>query len=122
MKIDPTCGYFHDEKEDEYSPYPGECEECYRFDICMLDLLKEEKKMADAKKCDVCGALYEDYTLHVPEWLRLRNKDVNIINLSKTKYHCYEETKSIELCPKCMKGILDFLDREHEAGEIFKRV
>lgn len=31
MKICPDCGYFNEEKYDEYSPYPGECEDCYRY-------------------------------------------------------------------------------------------
>lgn len=35
MKIDEECGYFNEEKYDEYSPYPGECEDCYRYEICL---------------------------------------------------------------------------------------
>lgn len=45
MMIDPNCGYFNEERDDEYAPPYGECEECYRYDICLrattLDLMKE---------------------------------------------------------------------------------
>ena len=35
MKIYEDCGYFNEEKYDEYSPYPEECEDCYRYEICL---------------------------------------------------------------------------------------
>lgn len=47
MKICPDCGYFNEEKYDEYSPYPGECEDCYRYEIC-LDAARKENKMINA--------------------------------------------------------------------------
>lgn len=34
MMLYPNCGYFNEEKDDEYAPPYGECEECYRYDIC----------------------------------------------------------------------------------------
>ena len=34
MILCPECGYYNEEKYDEYSPYPLECENCYRYDIC----------------------------------------------------------------------------------------
>jgi len=43
MKIHPDCGYFNEEKYDEYSPYPGECEDCYRYDVCLEVEIKEKK-------------------------------------------------------------------------------
>lgn len=45
MKIYPDCGYFNEEKYDEYSPYPGECEDCYRCEICMETERKAQKKI-----------------------------------------------------------------------------
>ena len=43
--IDPNCGYFNEERDDEYAPPYGECEECYRYDICKrakaLELISE---------------------------------------------------------------------------------
>ena len=35
MMLDPNCGYFNEERDDEYAPPYGECEECYRYDICL---------------------------------------------------------------------------------------
>lgn len=31
----PDCDYFDDKRDDDFSPYPGECEDCYRYEICM---------------------------------------------------------------------------------------
>ena len=42
MILCPECGYYNEEKYDEYSPYPLECENCYRYDIC--------RKCADDEK------------------------------------------------------------------------
>ena len=49
MKICPDCGYFNEEKHDEYSPYPGECEDCYRYEVC-LNADKEESDMTPKEK------------------------------------------------------------------------
>lgn len=29
--LSKDCGYYNEEINDEYSPYPGECEDCYRY-------------------------------------------------------------------------------------------
>ena len=34
-KIDPDCGYFNEEQDSEYAPITGECESCYRYEICL---------------------------------------------------------------------------------------
>lgn len=44
MKIYPDCGYFNEEKYDEYFSYPGECEDCYRYEICMETKRKKAQK------------------------------------------------------------------------------
>lgn len=44
MKIYPDCGYFNEEKYDEYSPYPGECEDCYRYETYMETKRKKSTK------------------------------------------------------------------------------
>lgn len=51
MKICPDCGYFNEEKYDEYSPYPGECEDCYRYEICLDAARKESKMIVDDIWC-----------------------------------------------------------------------
>lgn len=48
MKLFPDCGYFNEEKHDEYSPYPRECEDCYRYDICLKAYKnRKEKRMVN---------------------------------------------------------------------------
>ena len=42
MMLEPNCGYFNEEKDDEYAPPYGECEECYRYDICRRAKTLEE--------------------------------------------------------------------------------
>ena len=34
MIFSTDCDYYGDKRDDEYSPYPGECEDCYRYEIC----------------------------------------------------------------------------------------
>lgn len=42
MMLEPKCGYFNEERSDEYAPPPyGECEECYRYDICKKVKIQE---------------------------------------------------------------------------------
>src|SRR5574344_2825997 len=42
MMISPYCGFFKEERDDEYAPPYGECEECYRYDICRRAKTLEE--------------------------------------------------------------------------------
>ena len=35
MILYPDCDYFYELIDDEYSPYPDECEDCYRYEICL---------------------------------------------------------------------------------------
>lgn len=58
MKICPDCGYFNEEKHDEYSPYPGECEDCYRYEVC-LNADKEESDMTPKEK--------DEYIIDIPK-------------------------------------------------------
>lgn len=34
MKFYNDCGYFNEEQDDEFAPQDGECEFCYRYEIC----------------------------------------------------------------------------------------
>lgn len=43
MILCPDCGYFNEEIDDEYAP-DGECEDCYRYDICLKATYGEEGK------------------------------------------------------------------------------
>ena len=42
MMLYPECGYFNEERNDEYAPSYGECEYCYRYDICRRAKTSEE--------------------------------------------------------------------------------
>lgn len=33
-KLYPDCDYFNDERDSEFAPKDGECESCYRYEIC----------------------------------------------------------------------------------------
>ena len=52
MMLDPNCGYFNEEKDDEYAPPHGECEECYRYDICRRAKTLEELLSGKMVKLD----------------------------------------------------------------------
>ena len=41
MILYPDCGYFNEERNDEYAPSYGMCEECYRYDICKKAKIQE---------------------------------------------------------------------------------
>ena len=63
--------------------------------------------MADAKKCDRCGTLYED---HKQEYF--------ITHLEYTgklpPFHPYEAIPRKDLCPKCYQELLEFLNVKKE--------
>ena len=35
MILCPDCDYYNEYRDDEFSPYPDECEVCYRYEICL---------------------------------------------------------------------------------------
>ena len=61
MMLYPNCGYFNEEKDDEYAPPYGQCEECYRFEICLNAKTLEEsdrtKGMKSKKSSDILLSL-----------------------------------------------------------------
>ena len=42
MILEPKCDYFNEKRNDEYAPLYGECEECYKYDICRRAKTLEE--------------------------------------------------------------------------------
>jgi|GEM_PF-5428226 len=44
MILYTDCDYFNELIDDEFSPYPSECEFCYRFKICKKCYDKENLK------------------------------------------------------------------------------
>ena len=41
MILYPDCDYFNEERDNQYAPLYGECEECYRYDICKKAKIQE---------------------------------------------------------------------------------
>lgn len=54
MMLNPDCGYFNEEKDDEYAPPYGECEECYRYDICRKATIMEALAACSEYCCGEC--------------------------------------------------------------------
>ena len=67
--------------------------------------------MAIAKKCDICGKLYEQYNVKgeskKPNGFHLLSID------SSGKYFGYDTT---DCCPDCMESILQHIERLKGAG------
>lgn len=72
--------------------------------------------MANAKKCDVCGGLYEEYN-NKPAQLRQPNC-ISIYN-NIGILHGVDTPRSnfMELCPTCMKAIHNCLTERTKGGE-----
>ena len=41
MTLYPDCDYFNEERDNQYAPLYGECEECYRYNICKKAKIQE---------------------------------------------------------------------------------
>lgn len=50
MKLYPDCDYFHDKRDDSFAPSNGECEFCYRYNICKIAYDKERKEYNGSSK------------------------------------------------------------------------
>lgn len=71
--------------------------------------------MAVARKCDICGVLYEFYVDD--------NDDTfNTISLTDTsEYGNVLYSKDLDVCPSCMEAINELFKRRREASEFAKR-
>ena len=67
--------------------------------------------MAIAKKCDICGKLYEVYNNKAgddPNGLKFLNITAN--------REFYNSSELIDCCPDCMKSILQLIQRLKRGG------
>ena len=42
MRLYPDCDYFGDKRDDELAPEDGQCESCYRHNICKKAYIKDK--------------------------------------------------------------------------------
>lgn len=61
--------------------------------------------MAVAKKCDICGRLYESYNEPNNE-----DKINGLMFLNIDKNQRYFSHKAMDCCPECMKKIKEFIE------------
>ena len=72
--------------------------------------------MANARKCDRCGKLYEEYNVGY------NNKKPNGIQLiSLDTSHKYFGYFLMDLCPDCMKKLLDFANSKLDGERYIQR-
>lgn len=73
MIIDKDCGYFNEEINDPYSPYPGECEDCYRYDTC---LNAKDTDVDNVEKLEVIGwRPISEYSRKKYDWVLIKYFD-----------------------------------------------
>ena len=76
--------------------------------------------MADAKKCDRCGKLFESY--NIDAGYKVPNRYMNILlkDVSLEK-GTYKELGDYDLCKECNESFLEWLSKpkavKHECGE-----
>ena len=69
--------------------------------------------MSLARKCDICGEFYEEYTTKVnldfPKKLERTNIN-SLMLINKDVQNKYFSNSIIDCCPKCMKSILKHIE------------
>ena len=68
--------------------------------------------MADAKKCDRCGKLFEPYNYNIDEGCKVPSRYTNILvkNISITK-GAYKKFGEYDLCKECSDSFLEWLSK-----------
>lgn len=85
MILNPDCGYFNEERDDEYAPPYGECEECYRYDICRKANILEALAACSEFCCDECPYQHLDHKTYKMRCIHTLIKDVYEL-LKKIKF------------------------------------
>ena len=60
--------------------------------------------MALAKKCDICGSLYENYNAKPDD---VDTNGITFLNIRDSGN--YSENRKYDCCPECMDGIKHFI-------------
>ena len=113
MMLYPDCGYFNEERNDEYAPPYGECEYCYRYDICKKILINENLRGVNMN--EVTPKQLREYTICSEEDVyeilnraaytieRLREKINSIDECCETCVY-YNTDKDDQPCCSCVDG------------------
>lgn len=76
--------------------------------------------MADAKKCDRCGKLFEPYNIYAGYKVPTRYTNILLKDMSLAK-ETYKESGDYDLCKECNDSFLEWLskpnDAKYECGE-----
>ena len=71
--------------------------------------------MSKARKCDICGKLYEDYDTNAKGFLNLEKTNINsIMFIRKDPHDAYYPNSTIDCCKKCMQSILNHVAKLKE--------
>lgn len=74
--------------------------------------------MAAAKKCDICGRLYEKYYSTGDRSEVDKHNAILFVNSEWVRAYAYKPT---DCCPECMKAINDFVYSLKKQGEINRK-
>lgn len=66
--------------------------------------------MADAKKCDVCGKLYEKYNMSG----KGNHNGIQIVQIDSCECANQAQTIYMDCCPDCMRAIKSVIDSRKE--------
>lgn len=75
MMLYSECSYFNEERNDEYAPPYGECEYCYRYDICRRAKTLEE--LLDGKMVELNFSDLSKFIFYFPD-------KINTLMIQKT--------------------------------------
>ena len=73
--------------------------------------------MSRARKCDICGKLYENYLANTHGVLNLERENVNaIMFIGKDMNNNYNSNTTIDCCKDCMQSIVNHIRELKEKG------
>lgn len=100
MILYKDCGFFDEEKNDEYAPKSGECGDCHRLDICNKCRRKEAleyiKGQLDSGYLDL--GIHDEYEMNlIKEIIRFYEDCVKAVEESRDRYSSYNEIETADV-------------------------
>lgn len=77
--------------------------------------------MADAKKCDRCGKLFEPYNIHAGYKVPTRYTNILLKDMSLAK-ETYKESGDYDLCKECNDSFLEWLSKPNVAKHEYSQL